>query len=157
MHAESSSQDHRVAIRENEAAAGFQVSGAGGVGAAVNGRYVQNGVHLDRPVYAQVGGEAVIYFSDCWKINGARGYDGWLYAVESATGALPPTGRWTTFGYDIGDADPAPIVKTEASGPSSGSPSGPSSGPKVQDLAGISGKIVGRRSIDAADVEAEDM
>lgn len=62
-------------------------------------------------MYKQIGGDAVIYCRDCWKITPKGDTRGWFYAAPAgAHGPEPPLGKWTTDGYDLGGADPPPIV-----------------------------------------------
>jgi hypothetical protein len=85
------------------------VMGAGGVGAPVNGTYHLCGTYRQRPKYRHETGMAVIYFRGSWQINYRDDVRGWYYSHASQE-AFPPQGRWTTNGYDDGDADPAPLV-----------------------------------------------
>lgn len=87
------------------------VAGAGGKGKCTNGRYERAGTMDGRPLYKQIGGDAVIYCSECWKITPKGDTRGWFYSAPSgAHGPEPPLGKWTTDGYDLGGADPPPTV-----------------------------------------------
>lgn len=103
----------------------FQVSGAGGLGACTDGLYRQAGMHNDCPMYAQVDGSAVIYFSERWKINFQNDLKGWLYSAPSWEQPQPPSGLWTTSGYAFADADPAPSVTVLRSTPADAFSSSP--------------------------------
>lgn len=85
------------------------VMGAGGVGEEVNGTYHLCGTYRQRPKYRHETNMAVIYFRGSWQINYRDDVRGWYYSHVSQE-AFPPQGRWTTIGYDDGDADPAPLV-----------------------------------------------
>jgi len=88
---------------------GFVVSGAGGVGEIVNGRYTERGTYNGKPIYRN-DNDMAIYFSAFWKIGCKDTACVWLYAVKDAIGPKPPTGAWTTYGYTRTDAEPAPSV-----------------------------------------------
>jgi hypothetical protein len=95
----------------------LEVSGAGGVGAPVNGIYTYCGYFEKKPKFRQVEGEGVIYFDEEWKINYRDDVEGWYYCHSSQT-QMPPTGLWTTDGYHDNDADPAPtLTMRKKSGP----------------------------------------
>ncbi|NDC38838.1 MAG: hypothetical protein EBZ48_12435 [Proteobacteria bacterium] len=86
------------------------VEGAGGVGERTNGIYEQRGMFKKRPKYYQEDGEGIIYFRERWKINFRDDISGWYYSYPGEDRS-PPTGiRWTTEGYDDGDALPPPLV-----------------------------------------------
>lgn len=94
----------------------FVITGAGGVGAVVNGSYRQAGEHEGRPMYRQVGGESVLFFRGFWKLNDTTRTCVWRYSVPDATGEKPPTGPWTTYGYSLADAQPPPTVAEPSGG-----------------------------------------
>lgn len=102
----------------------FVVAGAGGVGSAVNGSYRQAGELEGRPMYRQVGGECVLFFRGFWKLNDTARTCVWRYSMHNATGERPPTGPWTTYGYSLEDALPAPTVTAPADGGCPASPTG---------------------------------
>ncbi|NDD92208.1 hypothetical protein EBZ37_08995 [bacterium] len=85
------------------------VKGAGGVGISCNGEFCVNGTFKGRPKYKKKGGEAIIYFKECWKLNYQDDTEGWYYSV-SGNEPFPPERIWTTEGYDDDDANPAPSV-----------------------------------------------
>eukprot|EP01043_Picozoa_sp_COSAG02_P007258 COSAG02_NODE_215_length_28614_cov_43.077047_7_plen_1563_part_00 len=86
----------------------FTVSGSGK--SRCNGPYRQEGSNDGKPMYKQVGGSGLIYFSSFWKLNDETNTHGWYYSVRGSTGDEPPTGQWTTHGYSGSDADPPPTV-----------------------------------------------
>jgi hypothetical protein len=89
----------------------LQVIGAGGVGQVLNGTYKPAGTHCGKPKYAQVDGQAIIYFSPKgWKLNYRDKCSGWYYKHADVSSGVPPQGQWSTDGYPNGDADPAPFV-----------------------------------------------
>jgi hypothetical protein len=75
------------------------VTGAGGRGVSLNGRYAKVGLHRGRPV---------IYFNNDWKMSPSS-LTGWFYSVVGNF-TLPPDGPWTTHGYGSRDVLPAPHV-----------------------------------------------
>lgn len=84
------------------------VEGAGGVGKKANGLYMPTGNFNGKPMYTCPSGFSVFYHGR-WKIGHVdNGHPVWIYAAQDASGATPPTGAWTTWGYGRGDADPPP-------------------------------------------------
>lgn len=89
----------------------FQVSGAGGKGSIANGQYKHSGSMEGKPMYKQIGGEGILYCFELWKITPKGDTTGWFYAAPSGgNGPEPPSGMWTTDGYNGGSADPPPII-----------------------------------------------
>jgi len=62
-----------------------------------------------------VDGNAIIYFSDMWKINDEDDTRGWYYSFPGFSESQPPQGSWTTQGYGGGDIDPPPTVMCQTS------------------------------------------
>lgn len=93
---------------------GYVVSGAGGRGAACNGVYEKVGEHQGKPMFKLRGGNAIIYFQKKWKITVGGQPRGWFYSYPGSASDEPPLGRWTTQGYQNGDADPAPTVSRQS-------------------------------------------
>jgi len=88
----------------------YIVDGAGARSA--NGCYLRNGVFNGRPKYSQVSGGGTIYWNTGRKINYRDDTTGWYYFAASDT-FLPPVGTWTTDGYPLGNASPAPRLTTQ--------------------------------------------
>jgi len=86
------------------------VFGAGGVGCAVNGAYCESAMFNQRPKYTKQGDRAIIFFDKYWKINIVDDTDSWVYSFPDANQHWPPAERWTTSGYEKGDAEPPPDV-----------------------------------------------
>jgi len=87
------------------------VDGAGGVGKAMNGLYMPVGKYKGKPLYKSSSGHDIFY-SGRWKIGRVDdGHPIWVYAAEDASGATPPLGAWTTWGYGRGDANPPPRLE----------------------------------------------
>jgi hypothetical protein len=88
------------------------VDGAGGVGAATNGRYTKivptNGQLHSNPKFKQVGGNSIIYLDETWKINDEDNIRGWYYLAPERETERPALGKWTT---DRPDANPVPTIK----------------------------------------------
>ncbi|CAE7567909.1 traf6-b [Symbiodinium natans] len=95
------------------AAAVFIVSGAGGVGASVNGVYSCVGTLNGKSKYQLQDGRAILYYHDFWKINYRDDESGWYYSHPDEKSESPPLGEWTTEGYFLGNAEPAPTVAVE--------------------------------------------
>lgn len=87
------------------------VSGAGGDGAICNGEYRKVGEHNDKPMYKKIGGNAIIYFDESWKINACIDTGGWYYFAPDSASATPPEGQWTTD-PSMKDANPPPLIST---------------------------------------------
>jgi hypothetical protein len=91
------------------------VTGAGGSGARCNGTYRRSPeFHEKCPVFRQVGGDSVLFRrGGLWLINYKNDFGGWYYSQKAdlACPNLPPEGKWTTKGYAVGDANPAPTVR----------------------------------------------
>eukprot|EP00929_Paragymnodinium_shiwhaense_P042994 TRINITY_DN22165_c0_g1_i1.p1 TRINITY_DN22165_c0_g1~~TRINITY_DN22165_c0_g1_i1.p1 ORF type:complete len:870 (+),score=189.21 TRINITY_DN22165_c0_g1_i1:58-2667(+) len=116
-------QPLNIVVRRNNKNASdrieFMVAGAGGKGAAVNGHYRKVGKVNDKPKYQKVGGHAIIYFDEFWKMFTKDDVNGWFYAVEPEDdedfepSEEPPTGYglWSNYGYTGGDAHPYPFVE----------------------------------------------
>jgi hypothetical protein len=64
------------------------VTGAGGIGAAVNGRYSKVGMHNGKPKFQQMQGNSFIFFEGVWKMNEA-------YESSASNVGEPPLGAWT--------------------------------------------------------------
>ena len=64
-----------------------------------NGSYTEVRRLSDRPLYRKVGGDAIIYFRDYWKMNTVDAVGGWFFDVKGAKGPLPPMGAWEQSGY----------------------------------------------------------
>lgn len=62
----------------------------------INGLFTCNCQHNGKLMYQQVGGEAIVYFDECWKINDVSAVDSWCYVHPDSTQALPPIGVWAT-------------------------------------------------------------
>lgn len=88
----------------------FSVSGAGGKGSGVNGNYVAVDMFKSKPKFKLVGGEAIMYFHEYWKLNDKDDVRGWYYAVAGSRQVEPPTGAWTLHGYGGTDTAPPPVV-----------------------------------------------
>lgn len=89
----------------------FQVSGAGGKGSVVDGQYKHFGSMEGKPMYKQVGGDGILYCFEFWKITPKGDTTGWFYAAPSSGNEPePPSGMWTTEGYNGGNVDPPPVV-----------------------------------------------
>jgi len=90
----------------------YVVSGAGGMGRAVNGTYMQVGDFVSRPKYKKIDGESIIYFRQFWKLSDSDRTDRWLYSLSgSASEPQPPMGDWTTFGFEgAASIAPAPSI-----------------------------------------------
>jgi hypothetical protein len=94
------------------------IQGAGGAGKVANGKYEHVGFFRGRPKFKQVHGECIIFCDSCWRINVKDDETGWIYSGAGSgwiysgagSGYWPPLGRWTTDGYDGGDAEPAPLL-----------------------------------------------
>jgi hypothetical protein len=70
------------------------VSGVAGAGRAVNGRYVQAGMHNDMPKFKNSSG-AIVFFDGYWKMNDRDDVLAWRFATkEVAAGQEPPSGAW---------------------------------------------------------------
>ena len=67
--------------------------------AGCNGNYTEVRQFSDRPLYRKVGGDAIIYFRDYWKMNAVDAVGGWYFDVKAANGPLPPMGVWGQSGY----------------------------------------------------------
>jgi len=82
------------------------VSGVVGSGRAVNGRYVEVGVHNDRPKYRNRGG-AIVFFDGYWKMNDRDDVLAWRFAVKDGVAApRPPAGAWAAH-WSLGKDQPA--------------------------------------------------
>lgn len=84
----------------------YIVVGAGGVGQACNGQYLEAGTHNGKAKFVQADGPGIVYFDRWWKLSGKGNTTGWFYLVKE-DGARPPVGSWTTKGYGTAAA-PAP-------------------------------------------------
>eukprot|EP00427_Karlodinium_veneficum_P004298 CAMPEP_0169171638 /NCGR_PEP_ID=MMETSP1015-20121227/62850_1 /TAXON_ID=342587 /ORGANISM="Karlodinium micrum, Strain CCMP2283" /LENGTH=186 /DNA_ID=CAMNT_0009244905 /DNA_START=81 /DNA_END=641 /DNA_ORIENTATION=- len=100
--------DGDVLDEQFEAAVILIVEGAGGIGASMNGRYMQNGTHFGRPKFKQVDGDAIVYFDGHWKMNDVDSTAEWYY--EAPDGPRPPAGTWAMHECRVGDATPPPSV-----------------------------------------------
>ncbi|CAE7357480.1 ppk15 [Symbiodinium natans] len=96
------------------------VSGAGGDGSICNGEYRKVGDHNDKPMYKKIGGNAIIYFDESWKINACIDTGGWYYIAPDAASSTPPEGQWTTD-PSMKDAHPPPVISTRKAASKSGS------------------------------------
>lgn len=90
------------------------VSGAGGLGSSVDGRYNRTGTNSlnGTGFYQKIGGEAIIYCDSFWKMHTSHDIGAWCYSVRNAVGQKPPAGAWTTYGYNglPRNVEPAPTV-----------------------------------------------
>merc|ERR1719362_587011 len=93
--------------------AALVVSGAGGKGAACNGTYIFDRMQDTRPLYKNDSG-AIVYWNDmndAWMINNEDQCGGWFYEQpRNFRSDWPPSGTWSTTGYEGGDAFPPPSV-----------------------------------------------
>jgi len=97
---------------------GILVTGAGKV--KLNGTYQVAGTYEGKKYYQNSNG-AVLYCKNWWKIGhftppataGGSSVAGWFYSMPEPheESEKPPSGRWTTHGYDGNDANPAPMVQ----------------------------------------------
>lgn len=94
----------------------YQVVGAGGAGARVNGRYVPFSLHNGKPKFKQESGRGIIFFDGQWKLN-YKDDTSWCLYSKNRQSSSPPSGSWTTEGSQ-GDVDPPPSLRSEAQPPS---------------------------------------
>mmetsp|Transcript_34961 Transcript_34961/g.88882 ORF Transcript_34961/g.88882 Transcript_34961/m.88882 type:complete len:507 (+) Transcript_34961:100-1620(+) len=81
------------------------VSGVNGPARAVNGRYMQAGMHNEQPKYKNSSG-AIIFFDGYWKMNDRDDVLAWRFAVkDTAAGSQPPSGEWAShWSFGAGQA-----------------------------------------------------
>jgi len=77
--------------------------------AACNGTFHYESPHKGRPLFKSDSG-AIVYFSQCWKMNRCFKTTNWLYSVEGSDSQLPPTGPWTAHGSQGGGGVP-PVLQ----------------------------------------------
>jgi len=91
----------------------YLITGAGME--TINGLFTCTCKHNEKPMYQQTGGDSIMYFDECWKINSIGAVDSWCYALPESTQALPPPGAWTaqacaTHCLDPASLEPPPIL-----------------------------------------------
>ena len=74
-----------------------RVSGINGSESPGNGEYVFSQYHEGKPLYKQIGRDAIIYWDIFWKLNTDSNITH-QRTFLAPTASLPPLGRWTTRG-----------------------------------------------------------
>jgi len=86
------------------------VSGVMGSARTVNGRYVEAGLHNEKPKYKNSSG-AIIFFDGYWKMNDRDDVLAWYFSVkDGGAGPLPPAGPWAAH-WSVGKDQPPAVVK----------------------------------------------